>query len=217
VARQSFDKGSPGVTTSFFQEGRPEVEEEAMHPGDRVARERGLWHAVVAGDERAWQTWYDESFAGLYAYVSWRCAGLRNLTEDVVQETWLTAVRRIRTFDPERASFVAWLQGIAVNVLRNQLRREACRRRYQPSANGRVARPADAELEQCEHAEQVVRALAQLPERYEAVLRAKYFEQQSVQTIAVASGETPKAIESLLTRARQAFREAYQRLEPHHE
>jgi RNA polymerase sigma-70 factor, ECF subfamily len=188
-----------------------------MHPSDRVGRERGLWSAVVAGDERAWQTWYEESFAGLYAYVSWRCAGLRDLTEDVVQDTWLTAVRRIRTFDPERGSFAAWLQGIAVNVLRNQLRREACRRRLAPSANGHVAAPADAALEQRERAEQITRALADLPERYEAVLRAKYLEQQSVQTIAAAWGETPKAVESLLTRARLAFRDAFQRLEPNHE
>jgi RNA polymerase sigma-70 factor (ECF subfamily) len=188
-----------------------------MHPSDRVGRERGLWHAVVAGDERAWQTWYDESFAGLYAYVSWRCAGLRDLTDDVVQDTWLTAVRRIRTFDPERASFAAWLQGIAINVLRNQLRREACRRRLPPPANGRAAAPADAALEQRERAEQIVRALADLPEHYEAVLRAKYLEQQSVHKIAEAWGETPKAIESLLTRARQAFRDAYQRREQGHE
>jgi RNA polymerase sigma-70 factor (ECF subfamily) len=188
-----------------------------MHLSDRVGRERGLWHAVVAGDERAWQTWYDESFAGLHAYVSWRCAGLRDLTEDVVQDTWLTAVRRIRSFDPQRGSFAAWLQGIAVNVLRNRLRREAYRRHLAPSTNGHVVAPADAAFEQREHAEQIARALTDLPERYEAVLRAKYLEQQSVHAIAEAWGETPKAIESLLTRARQAFRDAYQRLEPHHE
>jgi hypothetical protein len=57
-----------------------------------VGRERGLRSAVLAGDERAWKLWYDESFDALTVYVTWRCAGLRDLTEDVVQETWLTAV-----------------------------------------------------------------------------------------------------------------------------
>src|SRR6516162_4354904 len=99
-----------------------------MNPSDRVWRERGLRSAVLAGDERAWQTWYDESFAGLYAYVWWRCAGLRDLGDEVVQETWLTAVRRVRDFDPERGCFAGWLCGIAANVLRNQLRRETRRR-----------------------------------------------------------------------------------------
>ena len=46
----------------------------------------------------------------------------------------------------------------------------------------------------------VARALAALPERYEAVLRAKYLDGQSVADIATAGGETPKAVESLLTR-----------------
>ena len=43
-----------------------------------------------------------------------------------------------------------------------------------------------------------------------AVLRAKYLDGRSMAEIAAAWGETPKAVESLLTRARQAFREAYQ-------
>jgi hypothetical protein len=32
---------------------RPLAEDDAMHAGDRVWRERGLRNAVVAGDERA--------------------------------------------------------------------------------------------------------------------------------------------------------------------
>ena len=41
--------------------------------------------------------------------------------------------------------------------------------------------------------------LSQLPERYEAVLRAKYLDGQSVAAVAEAWNETPKAVESLLT------------------
>ena len=94
-----------------------------MVNGDRVGRERALRRAVLAGDEDAWRTWYADSFDNLYAYVCWRCGGLRDLADEVVQETWLTAVRRVRDFDPARAGFGAWLAGIAANVLRNHLRR----------------------------------------------------------------------------------------------
>ena len=52
-------------------------------------------------------------------------------------------------------------------------------------------------------------ARAELPERYEAVLRMKYLERMSVADMAAARGETEKAVESLLSRAREAFREAY--------
>jgi RNA polymerase sigma-70 factor (ECF subfamily) len=188
-----------------------------MWSGDRVGRERGLRRAVLAGDERAWQTWYDESFDGLRAYVWWRCAGLRDLADEVVQETWLTAVRRVRDFDPARGSFAAWLCGIAANVLRNQLRRAVRRRAVPPPAGARTAEAADAAVERREQAEHVARALAELPERYEAVLRAKYLDGRSMAEIAADWDETPKAVESLLTRARQAFRDAYQRRESNHD
>ena len=56
-----------------------------------------------------------------------------------------------------------------------------------------------------------------LPDRYEAVLRAKYLEGRSVQDIASAWDETPKAVESLLTRARQAFRALFDGQESSHE
>jgi RNA polymerase sigma-70 factor (ECF subfamily) len=173
---------------------------------DAAWRERGLLKAVLAGDEAAWRTWYEESFDGLYAYVLWRCAGLRDLADEVVQETWLTVVRRIGTFDPDRGRFAGWLRGIAANVLRNHLRG---RRKALPPWDGRPADVADDLPERQDRAERIAAALTALPERYEAVLRAKYLDQQSMAEIAAAWHDTPKAIESLLTRARQAFREAY--------
>jgi RNA polymerase sigma-70 factor (ECF subfamily) len=186
-----------------------------MPEGDRVWRERGLRSAVLVGDEQAWRAWYEESFPGLDAFVRWRCAGRRDWADDIVQETWLVAVRRIRSFDPERGSFADWLRGIAVNVLRNQLRK----RRPTPSLNGvpteivSLSSPSMNEGHGRDRSEQIAVALSRLPERYEAALRAKYLDQQSVAQMAEAWQETPKAIESLLGRAREAFRDEYRRLE----
>jgi RNA polymerase sigma-70 factor, ECF subfamily len=177
-----------------------------MQPGERVEREQGLRRAVLAGEEYAWRMLYDETFTGLYAYVLWRCAGLRDRADDVVQETWLTAVRRLRSFDPSAGSFAAWLRGIAANLLRNHFRRENRRARcMKPFESEPIAGAAEAR----EDAERIAGALSDLPEHYEAVLRAKYLEGQSVAAIAAARDESPKAIESLLTRARQAFRDVY--------
>ena len=50
-----------------------------MDSSERIWRERGLHAAVLAGDERAWNTLYADAFDGLYAYVRWRCAGLHDL------------------------------------------------------------------------------------------------------------------------------------------
>ena len=76
---------------------------------DRVRQESALRDAVLAGDAAAWRVLYDGAYSGLWAYVSWRFAGLRELAEDVTQETWLIAVRRMREFEPGRGRFLAWL------------------------------------------------------------------------------------------------------------
>jgi RNA polymerase sigma-70 factor (ECF subfamily) len=178
---------------------------------DRVEREGLLRGAVLAGDENAWRTWYEGNFDDLHHYVLWRCGGRRDWADEIVQETWLTAVRRVRHFDPRQGSFLAWLRGIAANILRNDLRR---RRRLPQSQqtndghNGDRGR-AESREEDRQREEQVAAALDALAEREEAVLRAKYLEGLSVAEIAATRGETPKAIESLLSRARQAFRDAY--------
>jgi RNA polymerase sigma-70 factor (ECF subfamily) len=174
---------------------------------DRAWRERGLRDAVVRGDDRAWRAWYDAEYPGLEAYVLWRCGGLRDSADDVIQETWLTAVRKVRAFDPETGGFHQWLCGIAANVLRNHLRSRR-RRPGHEGLNGIEGR-SDTALADRERAERVAAALAALPERYEAVLRMKYLDRMSVADMAAARGETEKAVESLLSRARAAFREAY--------
>ena len=168
---------------------------------DAAVRERAVRDAVLAGDRAAWRAWYDEHFEPLAAYVRWRCGGLPDLADDVLQETWLAAVRRLRAFDPAKGPFFAWLCGIAFNRVRNAVRSRK-RRRESPLA-------ADHAAPHAHNPERVAAALAALPEHYEAVLRAKYLDRQTVDEIAAGRGESAKAVESLLGRARQAFREAY--------
>jgi len=178
-----------------------------MPSGDR-ALERGLRHAALAGDERAWRAWYEASFEPLYAYILWRCAGLRDVADDIAQETWLTAVRRLQEFDPERAGFVTWLRGIAANLAKNHFRKEK-HRPVQALANIDVPARKDGDGGRREQAERIAQALSDLPPHYEAVLRAKYLDQQTVADIAAACNQSVKAVESLLTRARQALRQAF--------
>jgi RNA polymerase sigma-70 factor (ECF subfamily) len=178
-----------------------------MRNGDGVRREAILREAVLAGDEVAWQAWYAESCAPLERYVLWRCGQWRDLAEDVLQDTWLTAVRSIRRFRPDAGTFVAWLRGIAANVIRQQLRQQRRQRRYsslnaEPAVNGSGHSASD-------RGERIARTLDALSERHEAVLRAKYLDELTVEQIALAWSESAKAVESLLTRARIAFREAY--------
>jgi RNA polymerase sigma-70 factor, ECF subfamily len=187
-----------------------------MGSPDRMQREELLRGAVLTGDENAWRTWYHETFGDLYRYVRWRCGGRRDWADEIVQETWLTAVRRMRRFDPRQGSFLAWLRGIAANLLRNDLRKLRKLPKFHHSIDGQIgengkaaSQRQDRQHENGQREARLAAALDALPEREEAVLRAKYLEGLSVAEIASDRGETPKAIESLLSRARQAFRDVY--------
>jgi RNA polymerase sigma-70 factor (ECF subfamily) len=175
---------------------------------ERQSRDAELRRAVLAGDRHAWRTLYNSAFESLFAYVQWRCGGLRDATEDIVQETWLVAVRKIAQFDPHKADFRTWIRGIAANLIRNYFR--ATRRR--PATSGMVSelpasagRPADLD----DTADRIAQALTELPEHYEAVLRAKYLDRRSMEDIAAEQRTTVKAVESLLSRARAAFERSY--------
>ena len=181
-----------------------------MDGGDRVGQESALRRAVLAGDEAAWRAWYDTAAPLLRAFVHWRCPGLPDFADEVVQETWLVAIRRVRTFRPEDGPFAGWLCGIAANLIRNRLRK----RRANPSPSASEAHADPRWRSGSDRTDELVaKALAELPPRYEQVLRHKYLDGLGVQAIADLTGDSGKAVESLLTRARQAFREAYRAAE----
>jgi len=183
-----------------------------VSPGEE---ERILRDAILAGDERAWSVLFDRYFPALYSFVDRRAGGRTQVAEDIVQECFIVAVRRLREFDPGRASFGGWLKGIALNLLRNQGRRTARRGDRGsseeldalPAPERRAAPNGDLEL-----AEEIALAMAGLPDRYRQVLRARYEEGLAVGDIALRLGETAKAVESLLSRAREAFRAAHRRI-----
>ena len=169
--------------------------------------------AVLRGEPAAWQALYDEAFTPLYRFVYFRTGRDEERAEDVLQEVWLIAVRRIRRFDPQQCSFEGWLKTIAVNVVRNHWR--TWRKLAAQASDPRE--PAELPLartgESIELAEQIALAMTDLPSAYQSVLRERYQEHRSVAEIASNRGTTNKAAESLLARARTAFRTAYSRME----
>ncbi len=166
--------------------------------------------AAAQGDAAAWRSLLEGNSERVARYVRWRCTGLPDLAADAIQQTWLEAVKSLGRFDPARGSFSDWVGGIVRRVVPAELRKRRRDRRHQRSLSG-LPEPSTPSARSTEEAEAVARALAELTEEHEAVLRAKYLEAQSVLTIAEATGLTPKAVESRLTRARESFRQAYLR------
>lgn len=174
-----------------------------------------LRDALLTGDREAAEDFFRRHLETLYEFVHYRVGGDRAAAEDLVQDTFLTAIDRLRAFDG-RSSLHGWLCGIARNKIR------AHRRRLRPVRMEDVLAEADPEieaillaidreplpdavLEREETKELVGATLSSLPPDYREVLVAKYVEELSTAEIAARAGRNEKAAESTLARARAAF------------
>lgn len=175
-----------------------------MHSAENAWTEFGLKHAALKGDAIAWRTLFDSAMDSLRRYLFWRMGSDHAGIDDLTQETWLIATSKLSSFEPTRGSFASWVMGIAALLLRNHFRKKS--RRKVGALSGNEAAPTSMK----EEADHVAHALAQLTPAQERVLRAKYLEFQTVSQIASVLGQSEKAIESLLSRARAAFKQHYQ-------
>ncbi len=159
----------------------------------------------------------------LWAFCLYRVGRDRHACEEVVQETLLRAIERLADYDPARCGdeIHGWLTGIARNEIR-RVRATAGRTTSLDDLWARVdgdlaamwgaletAPIESAALEREETRILVHAAMAQLPPQYRTALEAKYVSGRSVREIAAETGQSEKAAESLLTRARDAFRTAF--------
>jgi len=65
---------------------------------------------------------FDEHAQPLHRYLARRVGA--DVADDLVSETFLTAMRGQESYDPQRGSVVGWLYGIATNLLRGHAKRE---------------------------------------------------------------------------------------------
>ena len=130
------------------------------------ADDRNMADAVAGtGDERAFRELYRRHSPALYQLVLRMLGGGAADAEDVVQETWIRAVRQLSKFRWE-SSLRTWLTAIGLNLARETLRKRARARTEEIDERlGLSARPVrDAERIDLE------RAIARLPNGYRAVL-----------------------------------------------
>jgi RNA polymerase sigma-70 factor (ECF subfamily) len=178
---------------------------------------------ALDGDAAAAQALAQAALVPLFRFCFHRVGGNRHLCEEVVQETLLRALRDLDHYDPPRArdNVFPWLSGLA----RNEITRVLSREKNAASLEQLWARMdrdlraiyarlesevlPDVLLERQETRALVNATMAQLPQHYRQALEAKYLDGRSVRDMAGEAGNTEKAVESLLGRARQAFRDTF--------
>ncbi|HET9225107.1 MAG TPA: sigma-70 family RNA polymerase sigma factor [Thermoanaerobaculia bacterium] len=178
---------------------------------DLRLEEKALVERMLAGDEAAMEELADEYFPALYRFALARLGGDTELTREVVQTTVCKALAKLETFRGE-APLLAWLCACCRNEIRMVFRKRKRLRTVELdedlASGGELPEGAMARKEA---ARQVHATLDLLPPRYARALEWKYVERLSVKEIAERLRLGAKAAESLLTRARQAFREGYER------
>ena len=155
---------------------------------------------------------YDRALPLVYGYLLPRC-GSAGLAEDLTADTFMAAVAAARRDHPPDLT-VAWLVGVARHKLVDHWRRIDLERRKlgvidcdaEPAED-----PWDAQLDvAAAHA-----ALSRLSAHHRAALTLRYLDGLPVAEVAGELGRSLHATETLLVRARVAFRRVYEEGQGH--
>ncbi len=176
--------------------------------------------AMLKGDEAAFRAFFDTYFPRVYRFALPRLGNDAEACKEVVQTTLIKAIRGLGGFRGESALY-SWLCQICRRQIVDYLR---AHKRHQQNvvliddtpglreALESIAAPASLEPMQgygsAETRRLVQTVLDRLPSRYGDVLEWKYIEGRSVEEIGALLGVGQTAAQSLLARARAAFREA---------
>lgn len=180
--------------------------------------EKNLVRRMIAGDERAFEEFTDGYVPILYRFARRRLDGNGELARDIVQATMCKVIAKLTSFRGE-AALTTWLCACCRNEIaahfrqRNRPLREAEPIREEvasdASLNPVILDDPEEGLLRRESSHLVHVTLDSLPPHYSKALEWKYLDRLPVAEIARRLELGPKAAESLLTRARQAFRKGY--------
>jgi RNA polymerase sigma-70 factor (ECF subfamily) len=186
------------------------------------AEEMALVRRLVRMDGPAWERFCREFSLPLLTFVQLQLGCGREAAEEVVQMSFVRCVKSIRSFDPARGRLYAWLKAVSRNEAHTLLPRAQVQRETTLGTSPETSCEILEKLDETPLPEEILarqetqwlvqEAMLELPRRHREVLVLKYMENRRVAEIAERLGQSEKAIESLLTRSRQAFREAFGKL-----
>jgi RNA polymerase sigma-70 factor (ECF subfamily) len=185
---------------------------------DRGTTDAILISRLLEGQESAFDAFVNEFYPRLYRFAFRRVGSDPDATQDVVQSTFEKVIPKLDRYRGEAALFT-WLCSFCRFEIaafwrqRNRIAPEsiddASEVRAALESLARIDETPEGDLERKELAHLVRLTLDALPIRYGNALEWKYLHGWSVQQIAERLSLTPKAAESLLTRAREAFRDGF--------
>ena len=149
---------------------------------------------------------YDRALPVVYGYLLSRC-GQVAVAEDLTAETFLAAAQAT-VREPAPPVSVAWIVGVARHKLVDHWRRQAREERSLRAVSDAVGPEEDPWNVRID-ALRARGTLERLAPHHRAALTLRYLDDLPVPTVAELLGRSVHATETLLVRARLAFRRAY--------
>jgi RNA polymerase sigma-70 factor (ECF subfamily) len=189
----------------------------------QLNKDRNLARKVAKGDATAFDVFFREYFPRLFRFTLLRTDGDPDLAEEIVQRTMCKVVRKMGTYRGEALLFT-WLCQICRNEMASVYRQRGVESAHSVPLEDVPAVRAALESISIEQggpdkerkAEEIARfvrvTLEYLPTNYASALEMKYIRGCSVAEISEQLNISTKAAESVLSRARVAFKEGFRSL-----
>jgi RNA polymerase sigma-70 factor (ECF subfamily) len=186
--------------------------------------DKKLAKRILDGDQRSFDAFFNTYYPRLFRFALVRLDNDRDLADETAQVVLCQALSKLDTYRGEAPLF-SWLctfcryEVSRQRKARNRAQGDAPLTEDDPAVRAaldsllsEVGTDPDVALYQSEIQRLIKVAMDYLPAVYADALEAKYVRDMSVIEIAQLVGKSPKATESVLTRARAAFRDAFQAL-----
>lgn len=142
----------------------------------------------------------------LFAFLVYR-TGDRQLAEDLLADAFERALRRRARFDPRRGSEKTWLYAIAVNLVRDQARRErAAMDALENAGLPETGQVDDGALGAVEDRDLLARALIKLSDDEREAIALRFGSDLKLREVARVVGEKEDAVEKRISRALEKMR-----------
>lgn len=175
--------------------------------------DKALIDACLAGRSEAYEVLVRRHQQKVFN-VLYRFLGNYEASQDISQETFLTAYQKLGMFSG-RSAFSTWLCQIALNKARDMLRSNGAHSLCEDVADHvdilvatDVTRP-DHRAEQGQLRERIQGILNRMPAHYRDVLILRHLEEHSNEEIASMLGETVENVKVRIFRARQMFKQLH--------
>lgn len=174
---------------------------------------------LVRKEPEAFKLFFDEYFPRVYRFCRSRVGD--DAWEDIAQEAMIKAVNALASYKGE-ASLYTWLCQISRNEIVNWYRKNKrvvhISLEFDQDERNIVDSVMNEEVSSADniHTQRIVELiLDSLPANYGSILEMKYLAGMSVGEIAKTLGTGEVAVQSVLARARKAFRRSYDELAAH--